>query len=533
MSSVMNEMNDQHFAAQIQESREKAKRSTYLNVRASDNHIRISYGIPTEPNSSRKTTINVRRGEMQYEQVMAAIGEILGQNHDLLQHFSLLDLDCENNGYPQFWSGLAANRVLKEVGFDEVEFPNEPNMTDFLANPALESLEIDSCTFSHGTFESFCQGIQASHITMLRIDADDDAGGVFWPLLWSALEHGASCLESFDFVLTNHSPRGIQTGFESFLANNTTIKSLRLEVFSRGRVGLPFAAALGQGLAINTAVKSLYLGSSPPWGNPTINEQLIQTVFVGRLDRNMAVDSLTVRMEVSPEAANALADGLEQMMRNRGNTATHGGHDQEETLSVLKKLELQVNSLSSKDAATTNAIRALFFDRLYRSDVIRVEKVVFTLPSRTRLVSSKVHDFIGSTRVTNRLLLTGYHHQPNDTLFVDLADVMVANNSILELNVDGVHFHTTTNLLASPNTYRIRCQCRRNEIKVRTLRTNENPSLLPFVLAKLLSLDDTPTDENERQKIEARQLVDRTIAFEMLKDIPALFAVYGKQKRED
>ena len=120
----MNEMNDQHFAAQIQESREKAKRSTYLNVRASDNHIRISYGIPTEPNSSRKTTINVRRGEMQYEQVMAAIGEILGQNHDQLQHFSLLDLDCENNGYPQFWSGLAANRVLKEVGFDECR--NEP-----------------------------------------------------------------------------------------------------------------------------------------------------------------------------------------------------------------------------------------------------------------------------------------------------------------------------------------------------------------------------------------------------------------------
>ena len=58
-------------------------------------------------------------------------------------------------------------------------------------------------------------------------------------------------------------------------------------------------------------------------------------------------------------------------------------------------------------------------------------------------------------------------------------------------------------------------------------------SLLPLVLARLLPMNESSTDEYERRHIEARQLVDRTIAFEMLKDIPGLFAVHGKRKRED
>ena len=102
---------------------------------------------------------------------------------------------------------------------------------------------------------------------------------------------------------------------------------------------------------------------------------------------------------------------------------------------------------------------------------------------------------------------------------------MEANNSISEIQVGRERFDTMTNLLPSRNKYRIRCQCRRNEIQVHTLRKNENLNLLPLVLAKLLPSDDTPADENERRKIEARQLVDRTIAYEVLKDIPVLFAV--------
>ena len=66
-----------------------------------------------------------------------------------------------------------------------------------------------------------------------------------------------------------------------------------------------------------------------------------------------------------------------------------------------------------------------------------------------------------------------------------------------------------------------------------TLRKDENLNLLPLVLAKLLPSDDTPADDEKRGEIEARQLVGRTIVFEMLKDIPALFAVYRKRKRED
>ena len=141
------------------------------------------------------------------------------------------------------------------------------------------------------------------------------------------------------------------------------------------------------------------------------------------------------------------------------------------------------------------------------------------------MLSSKMYDFIRSTQVTKSLTLGRFHRRPVDNTFINLADAMEANNSILELKVGRKQFHTTTNLLSSPNKHRIRCKCRRNKIKVQSLRKNENLNLLPLVLTKLLPSDDTPADENERRKIEARQLVDRTIAYEVLKDIPVLFAV--------
>ena len=90
-----------------------------------------------------------------------------------------------------------------------------------------------------------------------------------------------------------------------------------------------------------------------------------------------------------------------------------------------------------------------------------------------------------------------------------------------------------TNLLSSPNKYRICCQLWRNKLKAQSLQKDENLNVLPLVLARLLPSEDRPTNEQERSDIEARLSVGRTIVFEILKDIPALFAVYGKRKRED
>ena len=247
----------------------------------------------------------------------------------------------------------------------------------------------------------------------------------------------------------------------------------------------------------------------------------------------MVVSSLTVKTKVSPKTANALVDGLERMMRNRANAATRGGHDQEESLPVLKEIGLLCNTRFSQDGATADATRDLFFDRLSQSDVIRVEKVKFGLSLGRQMLSPKMYDFIRSTQVTKSLALVGFYQRPVDNALVDLADAMEANNSIAEITVYDKQFPPTTDLLQSPNKYRIRCQLRRNEIQMHMLRKNENLSLLPLVLAKLLPSEDRPTNEKERSEIEASLLVGRTIVFEMLKDIPALFAVYGKRKRDD
>ena len=245
------------------------------------------------------------------------------------------------------------------------------------------------------------------------------------------------------------------------------------------------------------------------------------------------VNRLVIWVNGSLETVNAVANGLERMMRSRASAATIDGHDQEESLPVLKELAVHCTNVFHQADYGAGVVRDVFFDRLSRSDVIRVEKVVFSLPRGEPLLSSKVYDFIRSTRATKSLELSDYSHLPNDNTLIDLADAMEANKSISELQVGRVVVDTTTNLLSSPNKYRIRCQCRRNEIQVETLRKNENLNMLPLVFARLLLSDDRPEDDEERQKIDARQLVDRTIAFEMLKDIPVLFAVCGKRKRED
>ena len=534
MASITNETNDRRIAAQIQEIRDKCTRSTYLDVFASDNAIEIYPRIPGEPSASHRNPINVRRSEMQYEETMTAIGEILAQNYAQLDSFSLSELDSPDNSYPQFWRGLAANRVLTNVDFDDDVFPNEPEAALFLSNPALESVYMNSCTFSDGAFGSFCQGIRSSHIKKLYVVLSDLPPDESWSLLWSALEHGAKHLERLDFYFSDNTLRGAENGFESFLANNTTIQSLRMGGDGIGRDQLPFFGALGRGLAVNTAAKILELAFWREYDDQGFTKQLIRTVFEAGLDQNMAVNSLIFKMKVNPETVNDLHDGLERMMRNRTNAVTHSGHDQEESLPVLERLEIGRKCRGyPEDDFTIAVARAQFFDRLSRSDVIRVENVVFHFPKIELLLPFNVYDFIRSTQVTKSLVLSGYHPRLEDTHLVDLADAMEANNSISELEIDGVQFHKVINLLETPNAYRIRCQCRRNEIQVQSLRRDENLSLLPFVLSRLLSSDERPTDENERREIEARQLVDRTVAFEILREIPALFAVYGNQNGEE
>ena len=534
MASVVNDASDQGIAAHIRELREEAARSFKLDVRiwVPEQIVIVCY-FRAEAHDSKEINIRALPNSQEDNKVMAAIGEILAQDHAQLQHFRLFGLNRRDNGYPQFWRGLAANRILKKVAFQFVRFLHQANVTGFLANPALESLDLQSCTFSDGTFESLCQGIQTSHIKKLRAIVTSLQPRVSWSLLWSALEHGATRLESLILSFSNLLIYGYENGFESFLTNNTTVKSLCLEGCPRVRDGLPLLEALGQGLAVNTTIKCLGLELLSNRENPTIEEQLIQAMFAEGLDQNKTVESLKVAVLGSPEIVSALADGLERMMRNRANAATHGGHDQDESLPVLKELAVRCANQTDEDGSTIGAARDSFFDRLIRSDVIRVEKVKLGLRGRVSLLSSKVYDFIRSTTVTRSLELDPHRDAPHDVEYSDLADAMEANSSILELEVEGVRFDIMTNLLLSPNAYRIRCQCRRNEIQAQAFREDETLSLLPLVLTRLLPSDDTPEDDIECQKIKARQLVDRTISFEILKDMPALFAIYGKRKRED
>ena len=529
MASVTNEAIDQGIAAQIQELREEAARSFELEVMILENHqISITCDSRAEAQYPKEINIRASPDSQEENEVMVAIGDILAQDHAQLQHFRLLRLSRWDYSYPQVWRGLAANLVLKEVTLYSVRIWHQADVTRFLANPALESLELRSCTFSRGTFESFCQGIQASQIKKLSvgvINVDNLPPRVSWSLLWLSLEHGATRLESLILSVSLEATRSIENGFESFLTNNTTMKSLRLDMDGLSHVNLPFLVALGRGIAVNTTIKCLDLELLSYGGNLTIEERPMQTMFAEGLDQNRTVESLKVRTFRSPESMSALADGLERMMRNRANASSHGGHDEEQSLPILKELEVRCDNQNHEDSSTIGAARDQFFDRLSRSDVIRVGKITYHLPPGQSTLSSKVYDFIRSTRVTKSLESGPYHGASHDVEYSDLADAVEANNSISELEVNGVHFHTTTNLSASPNTYRIRCQCRRNEIQAQTFRKDENLSLLPMALARLLPSDDTPEDDNERQKIKARQLVDRTLAFETLKDTPALFAV--------
>ena len=107
----------------------------------------FDYSFPGEKHSPKKITFINLRDKPHREQVMAAIGEILAQNHVQLHLFRLHEFGWLDSDYPQFWRGLAANQVLKDVCFERVTIPNEPAAARFLANPALESVEVTECPF--------------------------------------------------------------------------------------------------------------------------------------------------------------------------------------------------------------------------------------------------------------------------------------------------------------------------------------------------------------------------------------------------
>ena len=219
-------------------------------------------------------------------------------------------------------------------------------------------------------------------------------GSASWSSLWSALEHGATRLESLrlDFWFSSNIPRDIATGFESLVTHNANIRSVSLHSFRRGHDDLAFFVALGRGLAVNTTVQMLNLDipcRASGLGS-TIDKQLIQTVFTEGLDHNMAVETLKVNVKSKSRlCVQFLIDGLERMMRNRASAATRDGHGQEESLPILKELELQCTDCSSQSRLAVDAARDLFFDRPSRRDVIRVETVKFDLPQRRQTLSRK------------------------------------------------------------------------------------------------------------------------------------------------
>ena len=63
------------------------------------------------------------------------------------------------------------------------------------------------------------------------------------------------------------------------------------------------------------------------------------------------------------------------------------------------------------------------------------------------------------------------------------------------------------------------------------LRDGSNMSALPLVLSRLLT-DDKAADGDDHSKMEACRLVDRSLAFELLKDVPELFTSAGHSKRQ-
>ena len=166
-------MGDEHFAAQIQELREESARSGQLDVITYGNEINSEFDTPAEEDpcerhalrcSSSKPPTGVRPNHNRHWRNTGSRAYAVTAHPS--RRFRLSE---------QWLSTVVArpnpaNRILKHLQFRRVAFPNEPAIAAlFLANPALESLDMTDCTLCHSTFDSLCGGIQSSHIQELKI----------------------------------------------------------------------------------------------------------------------------------------------------------------------------------------------------------------------------------------------------------------------------------------------------------------------------------------------------------------------------
>ena len=152
--------------------------------------------------------------------------------------------------------------------------------------------------------------------------------------------------------------------------------------------------------------------------------------------------------------------------------------------------------------------------------MLRSDALGMTMPQ-------KVLDLVCSSRVIRSLEVLFPDWNPSDDTMSDLTSAIEKSDSITELCIGETIFHNEADLILFPSRYRIRYHCRRNGIQTKTLRHGSNIQLMALILSRLLG-DSVETEGKTQKEIESRGLVDRSVAFELLKDIPALFVHGGK-----
>ena len=82
----MDEMDDEHIAAAIQELREESAQSGQLDVRVHGTEINIEFYTPGEEDPCEDMIFDAAENQQVFDQTIIAIGEILAQGHTQLQH---------------------------------------------------------------------------------------------------------------------------------------------------------------------------------------------------------------------------------------------------------------------------------------------------------------------------------------------------------------------------------------------------------------------------------------------------------------
>ena len=467
---------------------------------------------------------------LEFIRIIRQITNMLHQNLPTLAHFSLSSKAIPKALPPHFWKGITSNRFINQLHLQRLIIHSGPHFRGLIPNTALESLAVLSCTFRDKSFVDFCGGIQSSRIKRLTIRSPTLNTQDSLASLWSALKQGATYLNSVCIGLPHNTDVPAVDGFESFLTNNTTVKDIHLDGFLNHPDSAHFIGALGRALATNTTVKQLRLSEERRLRHGLSEKDLIQTLFVEGLDQNTSVDSIDIQFRTGGiQVFDVLVDGLERMMMNRVIRTTSDRQDREDRTNILKKVCFGMSGTVDDMIVGLNGI----LDRLGRDNSIPIEQVyVEAWTDHGCIPPTVLHlDRIRSTHVMMRSLVVKFReYGQDDTVYTELADAMEENESLTEITIGSMDFHHAEYLLSNPNRYRIRCKCRRNDIQMDKLRRGNDSTVMPLVLAKLL-MDDKPTDSNDREKIEARKLVDHNMVFELLKDMPGLFVASGGTNR--